>query len=191
MKKIILICLICFIAIGSAMAVDSSGWKNETVNGHVFKIPPQYNGGHTNEDSYVIESWNVFAILCVDTYLANNYGFEASEYGPGEDLTIGDHPARYFVGYNQYEKTDLSRIYFPVGNSIYCISWQGSNMTEDVREMILSSDSPTMSTESFHSKLEAALSQYLAEEEADKHAYIPEYKPTHHRHYGILRHFYY
>lgn len=177
--------------ISSVCAVDSSNWTEESINGHVFKIPPQYLGGKVNANSYTIESWNNFAILCIDNYIANNYGFEASEYGPGEDLDINGHPASYFVGYNKYEKTDLSRIYFPVGNSIYCISWQSSNLTDDIREMVAASDSPSISSSAFYDRLDEALEEYEAEEEEDRNTYIPS-TTTQSKHYGFFRsHFYY
>ena len=187
MRKIIFILFFSLMMITTVAAVDSSSWSNVTIENHVFKIPPKYNGGKLNNNSYQIGNWNNFAILCVDNYLANNYGFEVDTYGPGEDLNIDGHPARYFHGYNKYEKCELSRIYFSVGKSIYCISWQSNNLTDDVKEIIASSDPSEISSNNFYNTLDSAYEDYIAEEEEDENAYIPSSTSsnTHNHHFFI------
>lgn len=173
MKKIIFILLFSFMMTTTVGGVDSKNWKNVTIGNNTFKIPPKYDSGKLNENSYQIDNWNNFAILCIDSYIANNYGFEASQYGPRTDLEINGHPARYFCGYNKYEKTELSRIYFASGQSIYCVSYQGSNLSEECKEIVASSDASEISADDFYNILDLALENYTLEEEMDKNTYIP------------------
>ncbi|WP_303335090.1 hypothetical protein [Methanobrevibacter sp.] len=174
--------------ISTVSAVDSSNWKTVAIEGHSFKIPPKYDGGELKAHSYTIGNWNNFEIACVDSYITSNYGYVASQQLVGDDLTINGHPARYFCSYNKYEKTDLSRIYFPVGKSIYYVSWQSSNLSEDVNEIVASSEPSQISEEIFYEILDQALQDYKNEESLEK-TYVPQQTYSKSNHHNYLNYY--
>ena len=48
----IFIILILFVGLTNVSAVDSSKWKIVSIEGENFKIPPEYEGGELDNDSY-------------------------------------------------------------------------------------------------------------------------------------------
>lgn len=175
MKKLCIIFIsVLILSVSFISADDSSDWKTVSISGNDFKIPPEYDNGELSDYKYQINNWNTFAILCVDTFLESNYGYVAS-LSQGEKMTINGHPAIYFCSYNSYEKTDLSRIYFASGNSIYCISYQGSNLTSDIKEIVSSSNPSSISDSEFYSTLDDALKEHEIKENMDQNTYYPTY----------------
>lgn len=168
MKKLFIIfILVLILSVSVIAAEDSSDWKTVTIAGNDFKVPLEYSDGELSDNKYQIENWNNFAILCVDKYLESNYGFVASTADHSEKMTINGHPAIYFCGYNNYEETNLSRVYFASGNSIYCISYKGSNLSSNVSEIVSSSNPSLMSADDFYSKLDDALEEHEIKEMID------------------------
>ena len=175
MKKLCIIFIsVLILSVSFIAAEDSSDWKTVSISGNDFKIPPKYSNGELSDYKYQIDNWNNFAILCVDTFLESNYGYVAS-LGNGEKMTINGHPAIYFCSYNSYEKTDLSRVYFASGNSIYCISYQGSNLTSDIREIVSTSNPSSISGDEFYSRLDKAVEEHEIKERIDQNTHYPTY----------------
>ena len=53
----IFIILILFVGLTNVSAVDSSKWKIVSIEGEDFKIPPEYEGGELDNDSYKIQNY--------------------------------------------------------------------------------------------------------------------------------------
>lgn len=159
MKKIFIIALMASLfMISAASAADASDWSEIELCGETFKVPSSYSHGTYLSSSYEVGS---FRILCLDDMLVDNYGFVLKDAVKTEDLTIGGHHAKYI----QYGK-GYSRIYFDVGDSIYSISWFGSNITDEIREIISSSARPSYSSGEFYSTLDQASADYNKKQES-------------------------
>ena len=56
----IFIILILFVGLTNVSAVDSSKWKIVSIEGEDFKIPPEYEGGELDNDSYYEENSKLY-----------------------------------------------------------------------------------------------------------------------------------
>ena len=161
-KKILLSLLLItlVLSINYVGAVDSSNWKNINVCDVNFKIPPQYEDGDINSKNtdYHYKDLNTFGILCVDDYLPNSYGYWYNF--KAKNLTIGSHDVVYFNQYNNYVKHDVSHAYFSSGDSIYCICWNGGEMSEEIEEIIINTPDSSYDTDTFYSILNDAKYEY-------------------------------
>lgn len=173
------------ISISCVYAVDSSDWNTVRVNDVDFKIPPKYDGGEMVDSYYTFKDLNTFGILCVDDYLANNYGYWYNF--KGENLTIGTHDVAYFTQYNKYVNHDVSHAYFSSGNSIYCICWNGGEMNEEIEEIIINTPDSSYDTSRFYEILNEAKHEHDTEEANDNSYYVPT--PKENNHYYFYRHY--
>lgn len=183
-RYFIIFIFVLLFSITAIAAEDSSNWEKVSISGNEFRIPPEYGGGSLSDGKYQINNWNTFAILCVDNYLANNYGYVYSSCSYSEMLTIEGHPAYYFCGYNSYEKTNLSRIYFACGESIYCISYKGSNLSSNINEIVATSPASSISSSDFYSILDEALDEYNYQKELDENTYYQQQSYSSNDHYN-------
>lgn len=185
MKKIILVILISLIMISTVTAINTDNWKTVTVENHDFKIPPQYSNGEMKKTGYVVENWRVFQITEPGESLPTMYGFANSGNPYVEDLEINGHPVRYINQYYELDNGNLSRAFFSCGDSIYLISWLSDNFTEEVKEIIASSDSSELSSNEFYEILDEAQSSYEVEKKAEEKAYYygHSYEKAYHKHH--------
>lgn len=163
MRKVILLVLI-FILIGSVYASDFS---KVTVNGADFEIPSQYSNGDTHKTKYVYKDYRTFAILCVDDYIISNYGGNYEISDSKQDLTVGDHPARLLTYHNKYIDKDVSELYFPVNDSVYCICFQGNSVNEDISHIVESGPESDLSSDVFYGILDEAHKEHQNREFLD------------------------
>jgi hydroxymethylpyrimidine pyrophosphatase-like HAD family hydrolase len=132
----------------------------------------------------VIDNVYTFAIRDIDSYefLKDSYGDDAtSKYTVyDENKTISGHPAAIIyqeVSINQmdgtgYKTYDVVEVYFQTGDSIYCISYNGTKLTSDVEEMIKHTPKPSDSSDMFYEKLGRARDNYLKEYDEESEDYL-------------------
>lgn len=156
MKKIIFISLI-FLIIGCVYAEDFS---KVTVNGNEFEIPNQYSLGDKQKNGYVYHDLRTFAILCVDDYIISNYGGYYKISDSVSDLSIDSRPARLLTVYNTYISKNVSYLYFPVNQSVYCICFQGNDVNASISHIVESAPASDMTSDSFYGILSEAYEQY-------------------------------
>lgn len=171
-KKLLLALLVTLLLLSlmSVSGVDSSNWSSVKVNDVDFKIPPQYQGGSNQKgDSYVLGDLNNFGILCIDEYIVNNYGMWANDNG--KNVTIGNHDVVYFSEYNSYSKSNVSHAYFSSGKSVYSIAWNGSDMNENIEEIIINAPPSDYNSTTFHEILDEAKKQYDYKQQQDYNSY--------------------
>lgn len=162
-------------AITSACAVDFDSWKTIEIENHEFKIPPKYSNGELKDNAYTVDNWRNFEISPVDDSLPMVYGFAYSEASYGEDLEIDGHAVRYFNGYNNAEKANVSKVFFSVGQSVYMISWKSDEFSEDVKTIISLSDSSNFTSDEFYGILNDAQDQYAYQKHVDLNTPDPVY----------------
>lgn len=167
MKKIALVLLISMLTVSAVYAIDSSNWENVTVTGNVFKIPPQYTDGIMKETMYTYINWTTFQISDVGESLPTVYVFAEGDNATKEDLNINGHAVRYFNEYNPAANANVSRAFFSCGDSVYMISWQSDNFTDDVKEIIANAEPSNFSSSEFYDILKEAKEQYLEQQEED------------------------
>ena len=166
-------------------ASDSSTWRQVSVGDTQFRIPPKYDNATLESDTYlVIDNVYTFAIRDIDSYefLKDSYGDDSSSKYTiyDENKTISGHPAAIIyqeVSINQmdgtgYKTYDVVEVYFQTGDSIYCISYNGTKLTSDVEEMIKHTPKPNDSNDLFYGKLERARDNYIQEYDEESEDYL-------------------
>ena len=136
------------------------GQNNSTIdiNGVEFEIPDKYQGGELNNVKYSLNT--VFSIRCIDDTLAESIGLWAQESDYSSNLTIGNHPVRYYCQYNQYVKGNQSHIYFTSGQSADEISWIGSEIDSDIENLIMNTPDSKISADDFYDALDDSIARY-------------------------------
>ena len=153
MKKIFLITTI-FLLIGCAYAQNST----IAINNVEFKIPEKYQGGELNNGKYQLD--NVFSIRCIDDNPMKVIGLWAEESDYSNDLTIGNHPVRYYCQYNQYVHGNQSHAYFASGDSIYEITWTGEEINTDIKNLIKNTPKSNINEDEFYKTLDESIDIY-------------------------------
>lgn len=156
MKKIIFIALI-FLLIGCVYAEDFS---KVNVNGNEFEIPSQYSLGDKQKNAYVYHDLRTFAILCVDDYIISNYGGNYKISDSARDLSIDGRPVKLLTMYNTYISKDVSYLYFPVNQSVYCICYQGNDVNASISHIVESAPASDITSDSFYGILNEAYKQH-------------------------------
>lgn len=157
MKKILIILIASLILLSCAYASTSS----IEVNGIEFKLPEKYQGGDLDDDKYELD--NVFSIRCIDDDVAGKIGLWAVEKDFSEDLNIDNHPVRHYCQYNRYVSGNHSHAYFASGESVYEISWVGSEIDSDIEKLIKNTPSSNIDEESFYKSLDESVKIYKQE----------------------------
>lgn len=163
MKKIVLLLLV-FLLLGSVYASDFS---TVTVEGVDFEIPSQYSGGNAKDNKYVFKDLRTFAIMCVDDYIVSNYGGYADICDNKQQLSIDGRPCMLLSMYNKYIKTDVSYLYFPVNQSVYCICFQANNVTSDISHIVESAPGSDLSADEFYLLLDESVKEHEEREYLD------------------------
>lgn len=159
MKKIFLI-LVFFLLISPVSAVE--------IRGVDFEIPDKYHGGELKSYGYIYKSENTFSILCIDYLMQTKYAEWAYESISSENVTIGSHVAVHYVN-----PGNISHLVFSVGNSIYCISWNSSEITPEIEELVKNAPDSNLTSSQFYSKLENELAEYIADKEIEEETVYP------------------
>ena len=165
MKKIyllfaIFIILILFVGLTNVSAVDSSKWKTINIGDAEFKIPPEYeNGSFWNNHTFCKDSPFNFEIeyyVTESKYEYYDFGDDITSTSP-ENIqidTIGNHDVITFLNYpTSTANTDyFIEIYFICGNNTYRISQNGTNISENVKEIIKTSPKQNLTSQEFYLK---------------------------------------
>ena len=159
MKKIFLI-LLFFLLIFPASAVE--------IRGVDFEIPDGYHEGELKSYGYIFKDEDTFSILCIDLLMQTKYGQWACESRSSENITIGSHEAVHYVNLG-----NISHLVFSVGNSIFCISWNSSEITPEIEKLVKDSPDSNLTSSKFHSKLENELAEYAADRELEEEVVYP------------------
>ncbi|MEA4956754.1 hypothetical protein SDC9_21421 [bioreactor metagenome] len=144
---IIIIIVIAIIAIGAAFALgvfnnnetsDSSDWKNKTVVGITFKIPPKYEQG-TSQSGNVVDG-----ISTGNSYISNDLIININNTNWTSDLNKSmdsDSAVMTVLDVNGHEieifsNNGTSKAFFKVRNSTVAITWSGDNVNGDIKALI-------------------------------------------------------
>lgn len=175
MKKIFLL-LLALPMIGSVCA---GSYSNVSIDGADFQIPPQYSSGSLEQGKYVFNDTRTFAILHVDDYIVSNYGgyYKIADFR--EKLTINDRPAMLLTYYNKYIGDNVSDLYIPVGESVYCIVFRAGNVTPEISHIVETASESEMSSDAFYGILSETVREhdsreYLDAMATDYSASVPE-----------------
>lgn len=158
MKRIFLI-LVFFLLISQVSAVE--------IRGVDFEIPDEYSGGDLKSYGYIYNDENTFSILCMD-YLMQKYAEWAYESSFSENITIGSHDAVHYV-----DNRNVSHLIFSVGDSIFCISWNSSEITPEIEKLVYDSPDSNLTSSQFYSKLENELVEYEMDREIEEETVYP------------------
>ena len=156
MKKVIFFIMI-FLLIGSVYASDFS---KVTVNGVEFEIPSQYSNGDLQDTKYVYNDYRTFAILCVDDYIVSNYGGNYNIAEHKQNLNVDNRPVKLLTSYNKYIDKNVSNLYFPVNDSIYCICFQGNDIDGNISHIVESAPGSNMSSDTFYGLLNEVVNEH-------------------------------
>ena len=154
MKKILIILIAILIFLSCVHAQDNTTVE---INGVNFEIPEKYQGGHTYKNGY---SADYFHLTCIDDNIPKSIGLWAHEKDYEENLTISNHPVKFYYQYNPYSKDNYSHAYFASGNSIYEISWEGNNITPDIEKLIKNTPPSKIDEDKFYSILDESIKTY-------------------------------
>lgn len=128
------------------------------INGVNFEIPDEYQDGKVLDKGYRFN--NSFSIYCIDDNIPKSLGLWACEKDYEENLTIDNHPVRYYYQYNSYVKNNLSHAYFASGDSFYEISWIGNEISPEIKKIISDSPKSNISSDTFYNVLDESVDIY-------------------------------
>ena len=157
MKKIVIMSTLILLLMCCAYADDSTVEINEIE----FEIPDTYQSGELDNNEYELE--NIFSIRCVDDNVPKAIGLWAEEHDFTKDLTIDNHPVRYFCQYNEYVHDNYSHAYFVSGNSVYEIAWAGNEITDDIEKLIKNTPPSNINEDAFYNTLDMSYDIYKVE----------------------------
>lgn len=155
----IFIVLILFVGLTNVSAVDSSKWKKITVDGTEFKIPPEYENGDLYNRSYTKDNWSYFTIFSYKNdshqeYHDFGYALTSNNLNNIQMDHIGNHDVIIMSRYiSHWDYADYYiQIWFMCGNVTYKITQNGTNMSENVKELIKTSPKQNLTSQEFYSK---------------------------------------
>ena len=171
-KKVIIgICLtiiILSLSLNPIVAIDSSNWKEITIEGVNFKIPPQYQSGELVGDTYMLETVFDFSIASVNnnSSLKEIYGYESTieELNNLELKEVGGHDTVILHSYRSVCQHNVSYVFFAVRKSIYTISFNGNKITSEIEEIIKNTPESKISKDELYKKLDKAQEDYVQEQ---------------------------
>ena len=166
------------ISLNTIQAVDSSNWKTQRVGDVDFKIAPEFDNAQAyNNDIYYRTNVSDFSLRKMnDSLLEINY---ASDICSGnlikmENKTLANH-STVILYVKSNSKDNMTAIYFTSRHSIYCLTFNGTNISPNVKEMIKNSPESTLSDKSFHDQLNEVLTNYIVYEGKDYNEYEQYY----------------
>ena len=96
----------------------------------------------------------------MDDYIVSNYGGNYNIAELKQDSTIDNHPVKLLTTYNKYINKNVSYLYFPVNNSIYCICFQGNSIDGDISHIVKSAPESNMSSDTFYGILDEVVKEH-------------------------------
>ena len=182
-KKIIFLAcalgIITFLSISSISAdisdVDTSDWVNISAGNVSFQIPPEYEGGRNESDSYLKENVFTFGLVTLETdkSLKNNYGYESTldELYDVEELEIDGHHAVAFYSHRSICNHDVTYLYFESNKTFYALSYDGNDVNNTMKKIVSYSPKSEFSKEKFDEKLNNLQDEYVEEQNEYNEAY--------------------
>lgn len=168
MKKIhllfaISIIVILLVGLSNVSAVDSSKWKTITVDDTDFKIPPEYENGDLSNISYIKDKWRYFEIFSYkhDSHQEfHDFGYELTSNNL-HNIQVDKSGNHDMIIMSRYYEEDYIQIWFMCGNATYRINQNGSNISENVREIIKTSPKQNLTSQEFYSKFYTYQIRYM------------------------------
>ncbi|MEE0934083.1 MAG: hypothetical protein U0L42_00270 [Methanobrevibacter sp.] len=161
-KKVIIILLSIFILMNAVSAIDSSNWTTADVGYETFKIPPKYENPYQSDfNMYEFdEDIHVFTIRYVNPNLMSLYGYYIEHHSQIKKVNVSGHDAVHFMGYNRYEETNNSVLWFSSGEEFYYITWNGTEITPEIKEVVKSASPSKYSHDEFYEILNDEYQNY-------------------------------
>lgn len=161
-KKIIIILLTLSVLMTAVSAIDSSNWTNATVGYETFKIPPQYENPYQSDfDMYEFdEDIDVFTIRFVNPNIMSLYGYFMEQHSYIKKVNVSGHDAVHFMGIDRFSDKNNSKLWFSAGEEFYYITWNGENITPEIKEIVKSASPSKFSHDEFYSILNEEFNNY-------------------------------
>lgn len=138
LRKGLIIVLALFVLMGSASAIDSSNWTKANVGYEEFIIPPQYENPYLSDfDMYEFdEDIDVFTIRYVNPRIIELYGYFIDHNSYIKKVNVSGHDAVHFRSYDRHDDANNSKLWFSAGEEFYYITWRGSEITPEIKEIV-------------------------------------------------------
>ena len=161
-KKILIFALALTVLMNCVCAVDSSNWTTAEVGYETFKIPPKYENPYSS-DFHMYEydeDIDVFTIRYVNPAIMELYGYFIEHNSYAKKVNIAGHDAVHFMGYDRHDETNNSKLWFSAGEEFYYISWNSSEITPLIKEVVKSVSKSKYSHDKFYSILNDEYDNY-------------------------------
>lgn len=164
------IIVILFFGLSNVNAVDSSKWKTITVDGTEFKIPPEYengnfigeNKGYCKDSHFYFDMWS-YKNDSHQEFHDFGYALTSNNLKNIQMDHIGNHDVIIMSRY--YSHWDYADYYIEIwlmcGNVTYKITQNGTNMSENVKELIKTSPKQNLTSQEFYSKYYTYQIEYM------------------------------
>ncbi|WP_296879542.1 hypothetical protein [uncultured Methanobrevibacter sp.] len=161
-KKIIILVLALFLLMNAASALDSSNWTKANVGYEEFKIPPEYKNPYSSDfNMYEYdENIDVFTIRYVNPRIMDLYGYFLEHNSYIKKVNVAGHDAVHFAGYDRYDETNNSKLWFSAGDEFYYIAWRGNQITPTIKEVVKSASKSNYNKTEFYNILDSKYDNY-------------------------------
>ena len=164
--------IVALLAISAARAeisdVDTSDWFNVTINNIDFQIPPEYDGGRNDSNSYLKDNVFTFGLVTLETdkSLRNNYGYESTldELYDVEEMEIDGHHAVAYYSHRSICNHDVTYLYFESNKTFYALSYDGNDVNDTMKKIVSYSPKSNFTKEKFDEKLNNLQDEYVEEQ---------------------------
>ena len=186
LKKILIFSLALFLFMGCAAAIDSSNWTTATVGYEEFKIPPQFENPYQSDfDMYEFdEDIDEFTIRYVNPNLMSLYGYFL-EHGHSKKVKVAGHDAVHFTAYDRHDEQNNSKLWFSAGEEFYYITWRGTNITPEIKEIVKGVSKSKYSHDEFYSILNDEYSTYRIVDAIESQRYDYPQDRGHHSFFSV------
>ena len=159
--KIIIFALALFLLINTASAIDSDNWTTANVGYENFKIPPKYENPYKSDfHMYEFdEDIDEFTIRYVNPRIMDLYGYFI-ERNDMKKVKVAGHDAVHFTSYDHHDKQNNSKLWFSAGEEFYYITWRGTNITPEIKEVVKSVNKSKYSHDEFYDILNDEYQNY-------------------------------
>ncbi len=168
MKKIILIFLVLALTLPICASADSS----VTIDGVDFNIPEAYIGGNMTNNTYIVDSPYTFEIMSLGEYknLRFNFGYDSldDEVISVNETSIGDHSVVAIHANKTICDHDVITVYFQTGDTIFKISYNGSQITPEIEKIINNTPKSSVPSDVFYNELVVAQEGYVEDIEKEE-----------------------
>lgn len=161
LKRILIFTLALFVLMNCAAAIDSSNWTTANVGYEEFRIPPQFeNPYHSDFHMYEFdEDIDEFTIRYVNPNIMSLYGYFL-EHGQSKKMNVSGHDAVLFTSYDRHDEKNNSKLWFSAGEEFYYITFRGTKVTPEVKEIVKKVSPSKYSHDEFYSILKDEYNNY-------------------------------